>query len=271
MEQLDNNLISLQDYAEQKGISYEAVRSQIARYSDDKTLMDHIHKIGRTRFLDEDAVEFLDKRRNSSPVVVVSGEKNHKIEELELKIKELTEDRDRQRDEKEAYLKKIVELQEKGIDTSKYIAIEDHHKTELELEKKLQEIEELKTEQNELQEEKREAEDEVIKLKEENGKLLKSQAELQDVTIRNSKLVNELNEKMNLLDAAKDEKTELEKRLITTEAEKDKIAEEIKRAEESRIRAEEDKKRAEQEAIEFLQLGFFARRKKLKELKNKNE
>ncbi len=257
MEQLEDNMISLQDYAAQKGISYEAVRSQIARYSDDKSLTDHIHKVGRTRFLDEEAVDFLDKRRSSNPVVVVSGERNQKIEDLELQIKTLTEDRDRQRNEKELYMKQLLELQSKGIDTSKYIAIEDHKKTEEELKEKETEIEQLKQDNSEKVET-------IDKLKDENEQLKEDSDELRRVTIRVSKLNNEIEEKRSLIDSKNNEMLELQQKILNTEAENRKIQEE-------KAKLEEDKKKAEEESLENLSLGFFARRKKLKELKKKNQ
>lgn len=55
------HVISLRDYAAQKGITYEAVRQQVVRYKDE--LEGHIIKDGRQQFLDEEAVSFLDAKR----------------------------------------------------------------------------------------------------------------------------------------------------------------------------------------------------------------
>ena len=48
--------VSLKDYAEQKRVSYEAVRQQVIRYK--KELGNHIIRDGRQQFLDEEAVAF---------------------------------------------------------------------------------------------------------------------------------------------------------------------------------------------------------------------
>ena len=61
-------MITLRDYANQKGISYEAVRRQLKRYSSE--LEGHITKQGRTRFLDDEAVAFLEEHRQDNAVSV---------------------------------------------------------------------------------------------------------------------------------------------------------------------------------------------------------
>ena len=54
-------MISIKDYAKNKGVSYEAVRKQVNRYKDE--LDGHIHKQNRTQYLDDEAVTFLDSKR----------------------------------------------------------------------------------------------------------------------------------------------------------------------------------------------------------------
>lgn len=73
-------MISLKEYAEKKGVSYEAVRRQVNRYKEE--LKDHVQQIGRTRYLDEDGENFLDQKRKQNPVVMVSYDKDSQIEEL---------------------------------------------------------------------------------------------------------------------------------------------------------------------------------------------
>lgn len=80
-------VISLRDYAKQKNISYEAVRKQVARYKDE--LAGHIIMDGRQQFLDEEAVAFLDAKRQKSPVAIIQMDKDEKIEELEAQVKQL--------------------------------------------------------------------------------------------------------------------------------------------------------------------------------------
>ena len=79
--------VSLKDYAEQKRVSYEAVRQQVIRYK--KELGNHIIRDGRQQFLDEEAVAFLDEKRQKNPVTVIQQDKNGQIEALEEQVKQL--------------------------------------------------------------------------------------------------------------------------------------------------------------------------------------
>lgn len=81
------NILSLKEYAEQKNVTYEAVRQQVNRYKDD--LGSHIIRDGRQQFLDEVAVAFLDEKRERNPVVVVQQSKDDEIERLERENKNL--------------------------------------------------------------------------------------------------------------------------------------------------------------------------------------
>ena len=87
-------MVTLKEYAKNKGISYEAVRKQVARYKE--TLDDRIVVSGKTQYLDEDAVKFLDGRRAVNAVHIIEHDKDEQIEELQrqnenmrLKIMEL--------------------------------------------------------------------------------------------------------------------------------------------------------------------------------------
>lgn len=81
------NIISLKEYARQHNISYEAVRKQVKRYS--KDLAGHIVKDGRQQLLDEDAVAFLDSKREKNPVVIFNQDKDDTIKALEAENKSL--------------------------------------------------------------------------------------------------------------------------------------------------------------------------------------
>ena len=74
-------MISMKDYAKANGITYEAVRAQVKRYREQ--LDDHIIQDGRTQYLDDIAVAFLDEKRQKNPVVVYQQGKDERIEELE--------------------------------------------------------------------------------------------------------------------------------------------------------------------------------------------
>lgn len=80
-------IVSLKEYAEQKNVSYEAVRQQVVRYKND--LGDHIIHDGRQQFLDEEAVAFLDEKRQKNPVTVIQQDKNERLEALEEQVKQL--------------------------------------------------------------------------------------------------------------------------------------------------------------------------------------
>ena len=265
MEQtnLEDNLITIEQYANQKGIKYEAVRQQISNtYKDDPDLQKHIHKIGRTRFLDPDAVKFLDSKRSKDPIYIEMGE--NRIKELELENAELREDRDRQRDEKEAYMKQLLEFQQKGIDTTKYIALEDHRKTEEALKEKEEEIESLKKEKSEV-------DTEVETLREENEQLREDSLELRKVTIRVSKLNNEIEEKRSLLEQKNNEMLELQKKNVDIEAEKRKAKEKAKKKDEEAQRIEEELNRQKQENIDNMSLSIRAYLKKRKAIRKQEK
>lgn len=86
----------MREYAAQKGVSYEAVRKQVNRYK--KQLEGHISKVSRTQYLDDEAVAFLDGKRQESPVILLQMDKDEEIQRLS--------------DENKALLVKVAELQD---------------------------------------------------------------------------------------------------------------------------------------------------------------
>lgn len=89
-------MISLKDYAREKGVSYEAIRKQVARYKDE--LEGHIIKEGRTQYLDDAAVEFLDHKRATNPVILLEASRDDEVQRLT--------------DENKVLLLKVAELQD---------------------------------------------------------------------------------------------------------------------------------------------------------------
>ena len=81
------NVISLKDYAKQNNISYEAVRQQVVRYK--KDLESHIIRDGRQQFLDDEAVAFLDSKRQKNPVAIIQMDKDERIDALQEENKVL--------------------------------------------------------------------------------------------------------------------------------------------------------------------------------------
>lgn len=81
------NVTTLRDYAKQNNISYEAVRKQVVRYAAE--LEGHLIKDGRQQFLDEEAVAFLDAKRQKNPLAIIQQSKDEAIAELERENKNL--------------------------------------------------------------------------------------------------------------------------------------------------------------------------------------
>lgn len=64
--------LSVREYSEQRNISYETTRRQLKTYT--KELSGHVFKEGNTRYLDEEAVSFLDTKRQNKTQVRVEPE-----------------------------------------------------------------------------------------------------------------------------------------------------------------------------------------------------
>ncbi len=80
-------MLTIREYAKKNNISYEAVRKQVKRYGAE--LADSIVKKGRTKYLTDDAILFLDEKRKKNPVIVVAKDKDEQIEALKQENKNL--------------------------------------------------------------------------------------------------------------------------------------------------------------------------------------
>lgn len=286
---LTETLMTFREYSQSVGMSYENVRKTVKKIENSPEYKEHIHQMKNPKtgqmmtYIDQTIIDYIESKRRVDPVVVVSD--TEKISSLEYQLKEAIEDRDRQRNEKELYMKKVQEVQEQllqmkehpeqAIDASKYILLEDHKKLEEELVKKEDRIEEL-TEEN-------------TKLEEENATLKEDQEALKNLTMKNVELsktnekrLKEIEQKQQEIREAEKRNDEINRELAEAERAKDKANAEkmLLEAEKTKIEAESDRlkaeveierRRAEQEYEEALKLGFFARRKKLKELKKRKE
>ena len=99
-------MISFKEYADSHRITYESVRKQVKRYKQDLT--GHITVQKRKQYLDDYAVEFLNKRRNKNTVTILNAEaeaESVKNEELQAENKQL--------------LYKIAQLQEQLLEAEK--------------------------------------------------------------------------------------------------------------------------------------------------------
>lgn len=106
---------TLKEYANENHITYEAVRQQVKRY--EKELINHIKKIKRTKYLDEFAIEFLDKKRVDNPVIIMEYSKDDEIKRLV--------------GENKALLLKVASLQEQLILEKENVQLLQNEKIEL--------------------------------------------------------------------------------------------------------------------------------------------
>lgn len=145
------NVISLKDYAKNNNVSYEAVRQQVVRYKNE--LSGHVIKDGRQQFLDEEAVAFLDNKRQKNPVVIFQQDKDDRIENLENENKRL--------------LLKITDLQDKlFVVQEEKMALKEERLALADKIAKVELLEERKLEAELALEETREREKNVIQEKE---------------------------------------------------------------------------------------------------------
>lgn len=119
-------MISIKEYAQSRNISYEAVRVTIKRYAID--LKEEIVKQGRTRYLTDTAIEFLDNHRQKHVLDVVA--ETDVLQEQEQTISKLKE-------EIIILQQRILELQQveiKAIEDKVRLEIANEHTAKLEQE-----------------------------------------------------------------------------------------------------------------------------------------
>jgi hypothetical protein len=114
---------SMKEYAQNRGVSYEAVRKQVKRFG--KELEGHITQVNRVQYLDDEAMEFLDQHRQKNPIVLLQSDQQEEIEAL--------------RAENTKLLVKIAELQDsllreretvKALQEEKIVLLEEWRQTE---------------------------------------------------------------------------------------------------------------------------------------------
>ena len=81
------DLMTLKQFADDQGISYEAVRRAVKRHGD--KLTGHIIENDGIRYLDEEAVKILKERRRESPIVVQTMDQGEEIRDLTAQIESL--------------------------------------------------------------------------------------------------------------------------------------------------------------------------------------
>lgn len=150
--------ITLKDCARDLGVSYESVRRQIIRYTND--LKGHVMKTGRTQYLDDFAVEFLKQHRRSNPITVVRQDQYDTIKS--------------QKDEIDSLKNEIVRLQNEIINLKacESAYLENKVRTEYLLEDKTRL-------QNEVDQLRREIMDQKVEIQTAQKDLQTAQADLQ--------------------------------------------------------------------------------------------
>ena len=168
-------MISIKDYAKKNGVTYEAVRQSIKRYSEE--LEPHIHKQGRVQYLDDVAVTILNEHRSQSPIVVYDKGYTDRIKELEAECKQYLMELNELHKWKEAKQEVIssAEQQQLLLDSMKGDLKEARDELVKMAEKKGEEIAAaVKEAQDQAEKEKAEAVEEAIRLvKEEHVDKLK--------------------------------------------------------------------------------------------------
>lgn len=108
---------TIREYAKNNGVSYEAIRKQIKTY--ELELKEHIMKNGRTQYLDDYAVEFLNKKRANNTIIVAQADKDEEIKRLEnenkallLKVAELQDQLLKEKDNVKALQEEKIQLLE---------------------------------------------------------------------------------------------------------------------------------------------------------------
>lgn len=96
---------SIKQIAEEQNVSYEAIRKQIARYSEE--LKGHIIRKNRTQYIDQWGYDFLKEKRRENPIILMNMDTNEQLEELKVQVDFL-------KNQLLESQKKVIELQEEN-------------------------------------------------------------------------------------------------------------------------------------------------------------
>lgn len=119
--------ITIKDFAEAEGVSYEAIRQSVMRYKDE--MQGHVFQRNRVTYLDETAVEYLKKRRRVSPVVIHREDRQAEDRAIREQLESLRSRYELSQEKLVAALEHSQELQEqvrqieeKSLTTEKQLA-----------------------------------------------------------------------------------------------------------------------------------------------------
>lgn len=183
-------MITVKEFAKRQHRSVQAIYQSIDRYR--LQLEGHITKVGRTSYLDDEAVAFLETKREQNPVVIYQQDKDEELERLrqnadvmKAKIAELQETVNKSQQDYIALQKENSRLLALPSETAKKLAV-----AEVELKNATEKINDR---DKELDEKKREIEARATQLKN-----VMDDAERQKQEIRDEyqKEINRLNEEL---------------------------------------------------------------------------
>ena len=133
-------LVTIKQFADSQGISYEAVRKQLHKYSEE--LSGHVIPKDRTRYLDEVAVKFLQERRRESPIILQNMDQGEEISRLMDQVESLRAQLVSAQNKLLESQERIISLQDEAQkaleDRARYTALLEDNETQ---KKKLQETE----------------------------------------------------------------------------------------------------------------------------------
>lgn len=82
-------MVTIKEYAENHGVTIQAVYQQLKRKQNKEFLDSHIQKISGIKYLDDEAVDFLESKRDNSPTVIIQTEDRVLLDQLESENKNL--------------------------------------------------------------------------------------------------------------------------------------------------------------------------------------
>ena len=133
-------LVTIKQFADSQGITYEAVRKQVVRFSEE--LSGHVIRKNRTQYLDEVAVKFLQERRRESPIILQNMDQGEEISRLMDQVESLRAQLVSAQNKLLESQERIISLQDEAQkaleDKARYTALLEDNETQ---KKKLQETE----------------------------------------------------------------------------------------------------------------------------------
>lgn len=84
---MENTLITVKEYSDQRGKSVQATYKQIQRHKDE--LKDHVIRRDKKTYLDEEAVRILNEASNQTPTIIVENAKDEVIDQQKQEIEAL--------------------------------------------------------------------------------------------------------------------------------------------------------------------------------------